>query len=205
MLFICFWRDLKTVHSFSVWYILIGQKRLNFWSHDCSPLCLHLDVVPMLSTMSVCFEFVPWKNKSCVWSQSRDMDSYIFHAFRNNFLFCSVNLSLTAFTLTLSFSALPSERPTAPDNSKQLDRNTTAKHERTYSLRNVLVLMKLVHLISFNTLNFPWTLRSPHTYRHTFSLWPDTYFTAMYFLVFTHTYPHIRICKQDLLLFHFLS
>ena len=32
-------------------------------------------------------EIAPRKNRSCIWSRSHDMVTYIYHAFRNNFLF----------------------------------------------------------------------------------------------------------------------
>ena len=62
--------------------------------------------VPVRSTTSAHFEFVPRKNKPCIWSRSQDMDNYIFHAFRNNFLFLTVIHRLILST-TISLTHTP--------------------------------------------------------------------------------------------------
>ena len=67
------------------------QNKLNSFEKLIGQCC-HMMV---LLTTSVCSELIPRKNKSCIWSQLHDMDTYIFYA----------------------FSIFPNERPTAPDNS----------------------------------------------------------------------------------------
>ena len=62
----------------------------------------------LLSITFTCFEFIPHKNKSWVWGQSRNMDTYIYFTLSKTLSqldsFVSLTLILIAFALVLSSS-----------------------------------------------------------------------------------------------------
>ena len=52
--------------------------------------------VPVFPTTSKHFEFVPRKNKSCVWRRSRDMVTYIIYAFESSLSLSFSHVRLSA-------------------------------------------------------------------------------------------------------------
>ena len=143
----------------------------------------------MFSTTFVRFGFVPRKNKSWFWNWSRDQDTYIFHAFRNNFLFCF-------FALMCWHSFQHSQFSTARDNLTATHKRKMGKHAA--GQKTFLAQIKLVHLPSFNIRNFLWTKTSLHTYRHTHSASEqmNTLLLCTFcFHVYIHTYIYVsRTC-----------
>ena len=128
--------------------------------------------MPVFSTTSTCLEsqknLYREKIKSCVWSLSRDKETYIFHTFDSNFLFISLSVlpaSQTQLQLFLSCS-LSHTTFSASHSSKQQPK----VGELTGSKNRFIFLMKLVYLSSFNLLNLSWMLISPTTYRHKYSV-----------------------------------
>ncbi len=73
--------------------------------------------------------------------------------------------------------------------------------KQTASKNTFIVLMKLVHLPSFNILNFPRTLMSPYTYRHTHSASRQT--LSCYVLFSSHTYEVRTISFQTFFVWAF--
>ena len=160
-----------------------GKKRIDCvdkWN-SFGDLIVQNSQVPVILITSARFEFLPRKNKSCVWSRSRDIVIYIFHAFRNNYIFCF---------FALSHSVLSSERPTAPNNSTVSD--TELNHGRTYGYRKHVSHIEIGMYIIIQTNPFfsDFNIAS-HIQIHTFIQRAEAYFTAMYFLIFTHTYTHV--------------
>ena len=120
--------------------------------------------MPVLSTTSTRFEYVPYKNKSCVFKPITWYGLPIYSTPSE-----ALPLSRWVWPPTLSFSVLPSEWCTSPDNSTASDSQLEKKEELTTSTTTFIAIMKLVHLPSFNRLNFPWTSASRHIYTHSAS------------------------------------
>ena len=145
--------------------------------------------MPFLSTTSAHSEFVPRKNKSCIWSQSRDMVTYIVSTFESF-------LSRSDYHPDSSIT----RARTASDISPRITSGT--QPEMGASKNTCLVLMKLVHLSHFKMVNFRWTSKSPHTFRYTCLVSGQTNTSLLWTLSFhnfrTHRYirtkhMHIRI------------
>ena len=134
--------------------------------------------VSMFSTMSVCFEFIPYKNKSCILEP----------------VICLGNLYISWFwqslSLTLSLLALSSEWPTVPNNLTVSD--TQTKNEKIYSQQNYVhsyIEISIFTILQYTKFSMDVDI-SHHLHIHTFSQLADSYFAAMYFLVPMHTYIH---------------
>ena len=118
-------------------------------------------------------EFVPHKNKYCIWSLSYDKEIYFMLA------------------KAISLSALP-----ASHSSRQLDSNTQPKMgDHTASENTFIAILKLVHLPFFKILNFSWTLTLPHTYIQPAGKHILHCYVLFSSQVYTYTHTYIYICK----------
>ena len=184
-----FWKNRIQDALVSETKIVRRQNKLNSFGN----LIGKSSQAPVFETTSTRFEFVSRKSKSYVWNRSRDWGPIYFTFFE------SLSFLLTAWQLSLSFSALPSKRPTAPDNSKQLSRNTTAKHGRTFIDRKQFSFVEIsMYIIILTTQFFLDFVVASNIPIHTFSQRTDAYFAVMYFLV-SRVHTHIYTYKKDFL------
>ena len=126
-----------------------------------------------LSTTSALFDSVPHKNKSCVWSQSRDMVTYI-----------------------PSCHSLVLKQPQTSFRYVQIE-TTPNMGEHTAS-KNTSITIKILKMGIFATLSCSGLCMNvkiaSHIQIHTFSYWGDENFAATKLLLFQHTYT--RICSN---------